>query len=118
MICSIKQLLEVLPVLSKMADFKMPAKTAFKVYKLIKAISSETDNFFKVRNELVQKYGIENENGIWQVTAENMSVFRDEVSVLVDFEVEISFSHFSIADFDEVILTPKELFILEPFLTE
>ena len=66
------------------------AKTAYKLARNIKEISSELENFDKTRNNLIIKYGKENKEGNIEVEKKNTEVFNKELSDVLGVEVELN----------------------------
>ena len=103
----------------------MPARTAFKVARLIRELDKENEMFDKQRIDIVTRYAKRNENG--DMVEENnqvlidddkMQQFQDEFNALLDTEVEVNAEKLDIEDLGDIELTPKQIMNLEKFINE
>ena len=103
----------------------MPARTAFKVARLIRELDKENEMFDKQRIDIVTRYAKRDENG--DMVEENnqvlidddkMQQFQDEFNALLDTEVEVNAEKLDIEDLGDIELTPKQIINLEKFINE
>lgn len=103
----------------------MPARTAFKVARLIRELDKENEMFDKQRIDIVTRYAKRDENG--DMVEENnqvlidddkMQQFQDEFNALLDTEVEVNAEKLDIEDLGDIELTPKQIMNLEKFINE
>jgi hypothetical protein len=101
--------------LSNLAVQKMPALAAYRVQKLIRACKAEYETYSKVRNDLIQKYGVEREKepGFYDVPDENKAEYTRETKELLDMNVEIAVSPIKLSELKDVNISPVDLTILE-----
>ena len=101
----------------------MPARTAFKVARLIRELDKENEMFDKQRIDIVTRYAKRDENG--DMVEENnqvlidddkMQQFQDEFNALLDTEVEVNAEKLDIEDLGDIELTPKQIMNLEKFI--
>lgn len=103
----------------------MPARTAFKVARLIRELDKENEMFDKQRIDIVTRYAKRDENG--DMVEENnqvlidddkMQQFQDEFNALLDTEVEVNAEKLDIEDLGDIELAPKQIMNLEKFINE
>ena len=75
----------------------MPARTAFKVARLIRELDKENEMFDKQRIDIVTRYAKRDENGDMieennqvLIDDDKMQQFQDEFNALLDTEVEVN----------------------------
>ena len=118
--------------LQKLIDKELNIRVAYRIGKLLKVVTDETASLEDSRNKLIQKYGetIEATDASQvegqppfpqgqqriQVKPENQQKFYNELSELLQEEVEISFEQISLNDLEGVILSPKDMFLLDPVI--
>jgi len=103
----------------------MPARTAFKVARLIRELDKENEMFDKQRIDIVTRYAKRDENGDMieennqvLIDDDKMKQFQDEFNALLDTEVEVNAEKLSIDDLGDIELTPKQIMNLEKFINE
>ena len=100
----------------------MPARTAFKVARLIRELDKENEMFDKQRIDIVTRYAKRNENGEENnqvlIDDDKMQQFQDEFNALLDTEVEVNAEKLDIEDLGDIELTPKQIMNLEKFINE
>lgn len=110
---SINELFNCSEVLKKLLKQDVKAKLAFKLATLIKEVDSVLNEVENIRVNLVKKYGKENEEGILNVTEENMQLFLNEWSDLMLTVVQLNAPKINISDFNEEVLTPEDVIKIE-----
>lgn len=78
---------------------KLNVKTKYWLGKFSDKIQKEKVTFGKLRDELIKKYGEEQEDGSFTVT-EKIKEFNEEIHSLIDMEVEIETPKLDIESFD------------------
>lgn len=103
----------------------MPARTAFKVARLIRELDKENEMFDKQRIDIVTRYAKRDENGDMieennqvLIDDDKMQQFQDEFNALLDTEVEVNAEKLDIEDLGDIELTPKQIMNLEKFINE
>lgn len=106
-------------------DQKLPLKTSFKLTKIAKLISENTDFYRQKMQELIKEYGKSDENGEF-VMDENGNVLitegkedecHEKIQELQDFDIPIEYT-FTLEDFDGIELTLAATNLLIPFIVE
>jgi hypothetical protein len=106
--------------MSKLSVMAMPAKTAYWISKLAKALDKELTDAKKTHYELVKRYGEEvpKSPGNYKVSEGNSEVFEKEANEFQSIEIEVL--GVRLIDFDEISqlqLTPTDLLKLDPIMT-
>lgn len=123
---SINEILNAINVVRVLSNTPMKAKTAYKIAKLINIIDKEYNTFQDVRNNVIKKYGVYDENGNLKIDDNNNYVikpeyqddFANELNELLKEQVDINISPLEMNDFEEHTFTPNEMGVLAPFITE
>lgn len=79
--------------LSKLLDIKLPVKIAYKISKLVNKVKPELEIFDTQRNKLIKELGKQTneETDEWTVLPENLSKFKEEITKLLNLEVNLEF---------------------------
>lgn len=97
----------------------LKAKTAYTVAKDIKMINEEVDNYKKVFNDMLLKYGHEQDgNYVISEQDETFPVFIKEHNELVNTELDLNLVQLSIDDLDGAELTPNQLIALDFLISD
>ena len=86
-----KQMLQAIPVLQTLVNYKLPMKTTYALYNLAKKINEQKEFFVNKEKELIEKYK-GNLNGQGQISfekSEDFQAFAKEYNELNDVEVDI-----------------------------
>lgn len=121
---TMNQAMAIKNILGKIADANLPIKTSYKIMKIVSIIEVEEKFFNQKLAALIEKYGEKNDNGEYvYVDDSNIKIVEDlrvdcekEIKELQDLEIEIPDYKFTLIDFNEANFTPREVFMLEPFL--
>jgi len=73
---------------NKIGEIELEAKTAYALYKTIKALEPHSEIFNKIRNDLIKKYSKE-EKGIVMNSPEYVAFFEELAPILND-EIEVA----------------------------
>ena len=120
----INDLLESTEVLQKLAKKELKAKLAWQVGRLLKSAEQEIQDFNETRMNLIKKFGEKDENGELitdennncKISADSTSNFSNELTELLDSEVEINANKIKIDDIANIDFSPSEMIQLEPFV--
>ena len=91
----ISKLTIAIPSLKFLSEQTTQAKTAYKLAKFLNAVSAELDIAETTRKNLIKTYNLENKEGSEQ-NSENLENFKQEMTKLMDEEVEINMQPLSI----------------------
>lgn len=120
----ISNLLNSTEVLQKLSKTQLKAKTAWQVSKVLKLAEEEMQTFNDTRMEVLKKYAEKDENGEL-ITDENnnckiipdkISEFNDELTELLENNIELNVNKINIEDLNDIDFTPAEMNSLEAFI--
>lgn len=120
----ISNLLNSTEVLQKLSKTQLKAKTAWQVSKVLKLAEEEMQTFNDTRMEVLKKYAEKDENGELitdennncKIIPEKISEFNDELTELLDNEIELNVNKINIDDLGDIDFTPAEMNALEAFI--
>ena len=102
--------------LQVLSSLKIPAKTAFKITRVMKKVKEEMDVFEELKRRLVDEYGIVEDNKEFKVIPKDSEHFENvdsELNSVLDTEVEFSFEPISVEELGNVEIEPVHLHVLE-----
>lgn len=123
---NMSEILNAMNIVRSLANTPMKAKAAYKVARLVNAIDKEYSMFQEVRNELINKYGVRDENDNLKIDENNnysikkelINQFNTEFNELLAEEIDLNVNPLNMNDVDEKTFTPNEMIALAPFLEE
>ena len=103
--------------LKVLGDKPLRGKLAYKVGKVIQAVSNELELYDKARRELLNKYCEKDENGEIivsvdgnvQIMKDNIPDYNKEIAILNDTQIELNAVTLDLEDFEDIEMTPKEM---------
>ena len=121
---NVGQIVNVIPVLNKLAEGKFLGRKAFIIARLVREINKESETFELTRIELIKKYAEKDEKGELIITddgnvhisTENLANCNEELLKLQNTEIEINAEKIPVDWLEEMTLTLTEASILEPFV--
>ena len=106
--------------LVRLSQVRLPIKTAFSVYQLVKKMEEPYKFALEEEKKLINKYNAEvKENGIISFSsAEDKDSFQNELQELnqLDHDIEIEPIVIKIEDLSEQTITPSDILALEGFV--
>ena len=120
----IADLLNSTEVLQKLSKTQLKAKTAWQVSRVLKLAEEEIQTFNDTRMEVLKKYAEKDENGEL-ITDENnnckiiqseITKFNNELTELLENEIELNVNKINIEDLNDIDFTPAEINALESFI--
>lgn len=110
---------EALNTLNKVTN--ATGKAGFAVYKAIRILSEETQDFNKVREDLVKKYGEDMGDGKIGIKEESdgYQKFIEEINPILSEEVKVNLTPLTEDEFEKLAddnLTARDYFLLEALL--
>lgn len=99
---------------------------AFKIARLARELSKETETFNEERRKILDRYCIKDENGQLksdengnvQVEPNKINEFNEEFQSLLNTEVEINANKLPMDKIDDFDITPQQMLNLEKFFEE
>ena len=98
---------------------ELPARSALKIARLIKAVNSELETAQEQINRIVDKYAKTNENGEKIILRDSpeFNEYIKEYSEITQETITLSVPGISIEDIEKLsTLTPEKMLLLEPFM--
>jgi hypothetical protein len=99
--------------LTSLIDKEIPIKAAWKLNRLIKAFDKELGEIEEFRVNLVQKLGVEGEDGQVTVPDDKMEAFVTEFNELLNQDVEVEFDGIDVDVFGDISVSAKDMLVLE-----
>ena len=123
---TLNEVLDSTSVMQELAKKPMKTKAAFQTARLIREIEKEYNLFQEARKNLVEKYGVKNEdgslkedeNGNYSVDKENIKPFNEELNEILKDTITLNVEKISISDLADANFTPSDMILLEPFMKE
>lgn len=120
------KLLQTQAVCDKLKNIKMPVKTAYRISKLQEAMKKEIEFYQEQYKKIVEEYAEKDEQGNYKVLNENNIKIQPDkideaasaINELQQLEAELPDISFSLADFDNIEITPEEMSGLVDFIKE
>lgn len=106
------------PSIEKIIKEDLPAKTAYRLSRLLKAAQTELESHEKQRIALVKKFGTEEKAGDWAVQEDKLKEFGEEFSALQAEEVELWYDPVTLDMLLDAKLSAVDMMLLEPFIVE
>lgn len=100
--------------LVQLSQKELPIKSAYKISRILKAASSELENYEEQRTKLIKKLGKE-EGGNISVPPEKKEEFIKELEGLLEVEVDINAEKIDVKEFGNISISPGVLVKLDPF---
>lgn len=117
------QILSAETILNKLVSEEFNGKQSFIIYKTLKAVNKEIEDFNEARQKLIYKYAKKDENGELIVVDDSVSfngeeakIFQEEIQDLLTAEVEIICNKIPVDWLEKIQLTPQEIFSIEAFI--
>lgn len=121
---TIGALLNIKPFLQNLANTEMPAKDAFKVLKVLKAVDKEYEIVHEARLKLLESYAEKDAAGQWKVDSngnvtipvDSIEAFNKEQYDLLGTALSLNCDKLSISLLENLQFSPKALLDLEDFI--
>lgn len=105
--------------LAKLMNKELPIKAAYRLGKLLKAVSEELTIIENNRVKLIKKYSKgEDESGNFEVIKEKVDDFKKEFADFLTEEVEIDCKPVSISELGDISLAPIDLIRLDKLICD
>ena len=129
-VAQLKDVLNSMPILKKLSEQQMPALTAFKIMKIIKATDSQFEDFNKTKIGLVEQYGTRGEDDNFLVDDDklltsladfsntNKELYIEELQGVLEEQIDIVAQPLTLKDIENLNLSPTEIMRLDCFIKE
>ena len=112
---------------AKVKSQKLPFKISYRLTLLTQEIEKHINYYQEQLRELLNEYGLKDENGNLVPTPdgqgirlieETMNEAYAKIAELRELEVELPDYTFNADDFDNIELSPEEMFVIVPFIKD
>jgi hypothetical protein len=116
----IKELVEAAPALAALNQCQMPAKTAYRVSRIIAKANAELKVYEDSRMQLFKQLGTHDEaQDTWTINPENIEQFNTEMTGIMEEEVNLDdCPSIALSTLEKVQITPAHISAMAPFLEE
>lgn len=117
---TIGQLLNSVPGLKKLVDKPLPAKTAYRLKRIMDAVTSEASHIEKIRVDMIMKYADEQTEEEKKAQAPikvttKLNEFQTAFLPLLEEEIEVNAYKLEFNDIEKLDLTVNDLSSIEPW---
>lgn len=91
------------------AEALMPAKCSFYIYKNLNTLIEAATYIDKARQNILEKYGKEQSEDIFDISQENRESAQQELTELSEIEQEINLYYINLEDIENVDLSVKQI---------
>ena len=123
MILTVYDIVSANSILTKILNHPFTAKQSFIISRTLRSLLIEVENFEKVREEVIKNYAEKDDNGNIIITNgqvkirdNRLDIFQKEIEELLHTEINIDIKPIPLEWLNDIIITPQEMLILEPFL--
>ena len=112
-------------VLSNIGSKTMPAKTAYKISKLISALKGDSSFYTERLTQIVDEYGQKDDNGEAVISGNGYAIQKDKtdecaaaIKELRDIEATKPETKIYLSEFDGIELSPSDMAAIYDFIEE
>jgi len=113
-------------VLQQLLNINFPARTAYKIARLLAEIEKEQEIVHKTRTQLIDKYGQKDENGKFilneekniQLKPDCVEKFNQELMELLETNIELTSPYLKLEELEIANFTPQQMYMLMPYIQE
>ena len=113
-------------VLQQLLNINFPARTAYKIARLLAEIEKEQEIVHKTRTQLIDKYGQKDESGKFilneekniQLKPDCVEKFNQELMELLETNIELTSPYLTLEELEMANFTPQQMYMLMPYIQE
>ena len=113
-------------VLQQLLNINFPARTAYKIARLLAEIEKEQEIVHKTRTQLIDKYGQKDESGKFilneekniQLKPDCVEKFNQELMELLETNIELTSPYLTLEELEIANFTPQQMYMLMPYIQE
>lgn len=113
-------------VLQQLLNINFPARTAYKIARLLAEIEKEQEIVHKTRTQLIDKYGQKDESGKFilneekniQLKPDCVEKFNQELMELLETNIELTSPYLKLEELEIANFTPQQMYMLMPYIQE
>lgn len=120
---TMRELVDSVESLQYILDQPVRARTAIRIANLIETVERENIKYNNIRNDLIKKYAIKNENnelvnnnGNYNISPENINVFNEELNKVLNTNVTLNVDLLNDSDFEQMELSPLQIIRLKKYI--
>lgn len=114
----LKQVIDMAEPITDLIEQKLPFQTAYKISKIAEAVESNQKFWQSKLQQIFNQYATPDENGEKRIEPAQREVFNEQAKQLGEVEVDDIQTLLTFSDLEGVELTPREVFLLKPIITE
>lgn len=123
---NLAQVINSIDALHALMEKECSGLLAYKIGKIVLAISDETSAFDSAKQAVAERYGERNangdlkreENGTIPIRQEYLNEARQELDKIINTEVELNVAPIKLSEIAEMKLSPQDVLPLIPFIEE
>lgn len=104
--------------LMEIGNLSLPTRISFKIARIIKKLTPELENFHKVKNDIVKKYGETKDGEQYTIPKENVEKAQSDVDDLLKEEIEVDIKPVLLSELEGASISPLILNSLDKIITE
>lgn len=113
-------------VLQQLLNINFPARTAYKIARLLAEIEKEQEIVHKTRTQLIDKYGQKDDSGKFilneekniQLKPDCVEKFNQELMELLETNIELTSPYLTLEELEIANFTPQQMYMLMPYIQE
>ena len=125
-IMTIRDLLNIIPVLRELLEKPFKGAIAFKLARLVRELDKESSLFEFSRQKIAEKYGLRDENnnlitdeeGNIKLQQDKINLCNEEMMNLLNTEISISADKIPISAFEDIEITPAQAIIISSLIED
>lgn len=123
---TIRDIVENIDFFQRLSKQVLPARTAFKLGRILREITNEYNTFQTARKSLFEHFAVRNEqneiiideNGNYTISQEDVPAVNKEILELLDTEVNINCEPLMFSEIADMTFTPGEMYVFRNFVEE
>lgn len=125
-IMTIRDLLNIIPVLKELLEKPFKGAIAFKLARLVRELDKESSLFEFSRQKIAEKYGLRDENnnliadeeGNIKLQQDKINLCNEEMMNLLNTEITISADKIPMSAFEDIEITPAQAIIISSLIED
>lgn len=114
----LKQVIDMAEPIADLIEQKLPFQTAYKISKIAEIIETNQKFWQSKLQQIFDQYAIPDENGEKRIAPAQRENFNEQAKQLGEVEIDDISTFLTFSDLEGVELTPREVLLLKPIITE
>lgn len=123
---SVREILEIIPVLKDLSSQTFNGKAAFNVARIIRETTNEIQSFDQARQKLISEYCEKQENGMpildennnYRIAKKNIEIFNNSIQDILQSKINLNINYLNLNDIINIQCTPQQMLALQPIIKE